>query len=161
MSQDKTLANLQTALSMELTAFISTNCMQAFWTTGEWGCWRARCERRCKKNGTLREFLARILFLKGDPKLALQKTPSRARSLKEMFQADLNDEKEAINFYIDASLQAATEKDLGSRRLFESIAIEEESHMSWLELQLDLLGADGEAAFIAKYMNDGSDNLTS
>jgi len=69
-----------------------------------------------------------------------------------MFQSDLADEKEAIEFYTRASLQAVQDGDLGSRAIFERIALDEEQHMSWLELQLDLLERMGEPAYISRHM---------
>ncbi len=96
--------------------------------------------------------MERILFLKGQPELTLQKTPVLAGSLKAMFESDLADEKEAIEFYTKASMQAYEDGDIGSRTLFERIALDEEQHMSWLELQLDLLERMGEPAYISKHM---------
>jgi bacterioferritin len=101
-------------------------------------------------------FLVRILFLKGNPSLTLEKTPVRATSLKQMFETDLIDEKKAIEFYTTASIQAAEDRDIGTRQLFERIAVDEEGHASWLELQLDLLARMGEPAYIAKHMTTNS-----
>lgn len=72
--------------------------------------------------------------------------------MKEMFEANLPDEKEAIEFYTKASIQASEDGDIGTRSLFERIALDEEEHMSWLELQLDLLARMGEPAYISKHM---------
>jgi bacterioferritin len=102
--------------------------------------------------GHSEEFMNRIMFLKGDPELTMAKTPVRASSLKEMFETDLADEKEAIGFCTKASLQAVEDGDLGSRAIFERIALDEEQHMSWLELQLDLLERMGESAYISKHI---------
>jgi len=69
-----------------------------------------------------------------------------------MFESDLADEKEAIEYYTKASIQSTEDSDIGTRTLFERIALDEEQHMSWLELQLDLLERMGEPAYIAKHM---------
>ena len=45
------------------------------------------------------------------------------------------------------------EGDIGSRVLFEKIALDEEGHMSWLDLQLSLIARMGEPAYIAKHMS--------
>ncbi len=100
----------------------------------------------------IEEYMTRILFLKGSPELTMAKTPVRAASLKAMFESDLVDEKEAVEFYTKASIQASEDSDIGTRTLFERIALDEEQHMSWLELQLDLLARMGEPAFISKHM---------
>ena len=44
-------------------------------------------------------FSLAILFLGGEPEVAFEKAPVRATSLREMFEADLKDEENAIRFY--------------------------------------------------------------
>ena len=68
-------------------------------------------------------------------------------------RSDLADEKEAITFYTSAAHQADEALDIGTRSLFERIAMDEEGHMGWLELQLDLLNRMGEPAYISKHMS--------
>ncbi len=159
MSKAKTLANLQTALSMELSAMHQYQLHAC--VLDDWGMELLATKMREEMQeelGHSEQFLVRMLFLKGDPKLALEKTPHRANSLKEMFEIDLADEKAAIDFYTAASIQASEERDIGSRQLFEQIALDEEGHMSWLELQLDLLARMGEPAYIAKHMPNAASN---
>ncbi|MCC9656267.1 bacterioferritin [Rhodopirellula halodulae] len=158
MSHTKTIENLQRALSMELTAthqYQLHACVLDDWGMGLLA--SKMREELHEELGHSEEFLNRILFLKGEPKLDMQKTPVQAKSLKEMFQSDLADEQEAIEFYTTASIQAAEDRDIGTRQLFERIAVDEEGHAGWLELQLDLLERMGEPAYIAKHMPaDGS-----
>jgi len=99
------------------------------------------------------EYIGRILFLKGEPKLEFAKAPQRYSSLTEMFEADLADEKEAISFYARSAVQAAKGGDIGSRALFERIALDEEGHMAWLELQLGLIERLGEQSYAAKQVS--------
>ena len=154
MSKTNTLKNLQTALGMELTAAHQYQLHAC--VLDEWGMGLLAAKMREEMQEELGHselFLVRLLFLKGDPQIQFAKPPVRAQSLKEMFETDLKDEKDAIVFYTKASVQAMEESDIGSRQLFERIAMEEESHMSWLDLQLDLLKRMGEPAYIAKYMS--------
>ncbi|KAA5547302.1 bacterioferritin [Roseiconus nitratireducens] len=154
MGRKETLKNLQSALSMELTAVHQYQLHAA--VLDDWGMNRLASKMRDEMQeelGHSQEYLARIIFLKGQPELKLQKTPVRADSLKEMFQLDLADEQEAIGFYTTAAKQAAEAGDLGSRVLFERIALDEEGHIGWLELQLDLLKRMGEPAYIAKHIS--------
>lgn len=95
------------------------------------------------------------MFLKGEPEIGFQKPPQRAASLVEMFQHDLADEEEAIEVYSQAARDAAEAGDIGTRVLFEQIALDEEGHKSWLELQLDLIERIGEPAYSAKYVSAG------
>lgn len=154
MSKKHSTKNLQTALSMELTAAHQYQLHAA--VLDDWGLGLLATQMReemQEEMGHSEEYLARVLFLKGEPQLSLAKTPVRATSLKAMFESDLADEKEAIEFYTKASVQASEDQDIGTRTLFERIALDEEQHMSWLELQLDLLKRMGEPAFIAKHMS--------
>jgi bacterioferritin len=66
-----------------------------------------------------------------------------------MFKTDLADEEEAIAVYSRAAQDAADAGDIGTRVLFEEIALDEEGHKAWLELQLELLARLGEQAYSA------------
>jgi len=70
-----------------------------------------------------------------------------------MFKADLADEEDAIAFYTRAAREAYEADDIGSRRLFETIVLDEEGHKAWLELQLDLIERIGEQAYSAKLIS--------
>jgi bacterioferritin len=152
-SKKRSIENLQTALSMELTATHQYQLHAG--VLDDWGmgllATKMRGEMR-EELGHSEEFMSRILFLKGEPQLTLAKTPQRAASLQEMFATDMADEQEAIAFYTKAAMQASEDGDIGSRAIFERIVLDEEQHMSWLELQLDLLQRMGEPAYIAKHM---------
>ncbi|QDT00264.1 bacterioferritin [Adhaeretor mobilis] len=153
MATNKSTENLQTALSMELTAMHQYQLHAG--VLDDWGLSLLATQMReemTEELGHSDEFMTRILFLNGSPELTMARTPLRAASLKEMFESDLADEKEAIEFYTKASVQASEDSDIGTRTLFERIALDEEQHMSWLELQLDLLERMGEPAYISKHM---------
>jgi len=153
MASKATLANLQKALSMELSA--AHQYQLHAHVLEDWGIDRLAAKMREEMQeelGHSDDYIERIMFLKGDPELRFAKPPARAQSLKDMFEADLADEKEAIEFYTEAAGQAAQESDIGSRVLFEKIVLDEEGHMAWLELQLDLISRMGEPAYIAKHI---------
>lgn len=154
MSRAQTLNNLQTALSMELTAAHQYQLHASVLT--DWGMDRLAAQMRkelLEELGHSDAYIERIMFLKGEPTLVFAKTPALAHALKEMFETDLADEKEAITFYTSAAQQAADAGDIGTRMLFEKIVLDEEGHMAWLELQLDLIQRMGEPAYIAKHMS--------
>ncbi|CAE7793992.1 bfr [Symbiodinium microadriaticum] len=154
MSKEKSIENLQKALAMELTASHQYQLHAA--VLEDWGldllAKRMREEMQ-EELGHSDEYLNRILFLKGEPSLVFDKKPVRASSLQELFKTDMDDEKEAIEFYTKASQQAAADSDIGTRQLFEKIVLDEEEHMAWLELQLDLIERMGEPSYIAKHMS--------
>ncbi|WP_272007576.1 bacterioferritin [Roseovarius sp. ZX-A-9] len=150
----KTLENLQTAVSMELAAV--KQYLLHILTVEDWGLDKLAVKMRAEmleELGHAEAYSRRMVFLGGSPVLKAAKVPSAAKSLKEMFEADLVDEKDAINFYTSAARDADEARDIGTRDLFERTALDEEGHMSWLELQLSLLERMGEPAFIAMHVN--------
>ena len=127
MAQKRSIENLQIALSMELTAMHQYQLNAG--VLDDWGMSLLASKMREEMQEELRhseEYMSRIMFLKGEPELVMEKTPVRAASLKEMFESDLADEKEAISFYTKASAQASEDGDIGSRTIFERIALDEE-----------------------------------
>lgn len=150
----KSIANLQTALSMELAA-VHQYMLHAH-VLEDWGLDRLANKMReemLEETGHAQDYIRRIMFLKGDPQLKAAKVPQRAQGLADMFEADLRDEEDAIRFYTSAAQAASTDGDIGTRVLFERIVLDEEGHKSWLELQLDLLKRMGEPAYVAKHMS--------
>ena len=148
------LENLQTALSMELTAvhqyLLHAHSLEA------WGIDKLAV----KMHGEMHEelghagaFIDRILFLGGVPTLEAAKPPQKAESLKALFESDKREEGGAIEFYTKAAREAFDSDDIGTRALFERIVQDEEGHWEWLDLQLDLLRKMGEPAFMTNYMS--------
>lgn len=155
----ETLSNLQTALSMELTA--ATQYLLHAHVLEDWGLDKLAATMREEMHeelGHAGRFIDRILFLGGDPVMTPAATPRRATSLAEMFEIDRKDEKEAIRFYTDAARTAYDAGDIGSRALFEEIVLDEEGHWAWLDLQLTLLEKLGEPVFMTKYISAGDDD---
>ena len=147
------LNNLQKALSMELAA-VQQYLLHAH-LLEDWGLDQLGAKMREEMQeelGHAGTFINRIMFHKSDPEVAAIKKPQRAKSLKEMFEADLADERDAIKFYTKAAQSAADASDIGTRTIFEEILLDEEGHMAWLQLQLDLLKRMGEPAYIARHM---------
>lgn len=155
---NETLSDLQTGLSMELSA--ATQYLLHAHVLDDWGLNKLADKMRAEMHeelGHAGRFTDRILFLGGNPEMVMAAQPVRAHSLKEMFELDRKDEKEAIVFYTRAARTAYEGDDIGSRALFEEIALDEEGHWAWLDLQLDLLNKMGESAFMAKYVDfDGA-----
>lgn len=154
MSNSATVDNLNKALQMEMSAAHQYQLHAHI--LDDWGLGKMATkmrEEQAEEIGHSDRFIERILFLKGDPKIAFEKAPQRADSLVEMFTADLADEEAAIDFYVKAAREAYEANDVGSRALFEEIAMDEEGHKAWLELQLDLIERIGEQAYSAKLVS--------
>ncbi len=152
-SNPKSLENLQTALAMELAAM--NQYMLHAHVLEDWGLDLLAAKMREEMQEELahaQNYISRMMFLKGDPQVKPAKTPQRAQTLKDMFEADLADEEAAIDFYTKAAQTAGEVGDIGTRQLFENIVLDEEGHKAWLEQQLDLLQRVGEPTYVAKHM---------
>lgn len=150
MTNNTTVDDLNKALQMEMSA--AHQYQLHAHVLDDWGLNKLADkmrEEQAEEIGHSDLFIDRILFLKGKPEIAFAKPPKRAETLEEMFKADLADEEDAIEFYVKAAKQAYDANDVGSRVLFEQIALDEEGHKAWLELQLELIGRLGERAYSA------------
>lgn len=96
--------------------------------------------------------IKRILFLEGLPNLQKLNNLKIGQNVKEVLEADLEVENEAVP-HLKASIKIAEEEqDYVSRDLFRAILDSEEHHIDWLETQLGLLNKVGEQNFIQSQM---------
>jgi bacterioferritin len=154
MSNQKIIEYLNRAVQMEMTA--AHQYQLHAHTLEDWGLTKLAAKMReemAEELGHSDRFIERLMFLKASPELAFAKTPAKAGSLPEMFKADLADEEEAIQVYAKAAQHAAEVGDIGSRVLFEEVALDEEGHKAWLELQLDLIDRIGEKTYASKLIS--------
>ena len=89
------------------------------------------------------ELIERILFLEGLPNLQDLGRLRIGENTKEMLEADLALEMDAIPDLRAAIEYCESQKDYVSRELFESILESEEEHVDWLETQLELIDKVG------------------
>ncbi len=100
------------------------------------------------------ELIERVLFLGGVPNVQRLAKIKIGETVIEQLRSDLALEQEGVprlNAGIEACRQAA---DNGSRSLLEKILISEESHIEWLESQLDLVTQVGEAGYLAQQIRE-------
>ncbi len=83
--------------------------------------------------------IARILFLKGIPKMTDYKNLNIGETVEVMLANDFQLEVEAIADLKSAISAACENKDTGTKDLLEKILISEEGHYSFLETQIDLI----------------------
>lgn len=98
------------------------------------------------------QLIERILYLDGIPNVQRLGRVRIGETPREMFEADLALEQEAIprlNAHIELCVE---ESDNGTRALFESILVSEEEHLDWLEAQLHLMGVIGDSAYLAEQL---------
>ena len=90
----------------------------------------------------------RILFLEGLPNFQALGKIRIGENPKELLQADLALELEALPVLREAISYCESIKDSVSRRLFTDILDSEEEHIDWLETQLDLINRLGEQNYL-------------
>jgi bacterioferritin len=98
----------------------------------------------------------RILFLDGLPNYQRLFPLRIGQNLKEMFDADLAVEHEAIDRLRRGAAYMRGVGDITSAKLFETILADEESHVDYLETQLHLLSTLGEPLYIAQLVEQPS-----
>ena len=89
------------------------------------------------------QLIERILFLEGLPSMQNLGKLRIGESPKEMIEADLALEMDALPDLKEAINYCESTKDYISRELFESILESEEEHVDWLETQLELISKVG------------------
>lgn len=98
------------------------------------------------------DLIKRILFLEGLPNLQKLHKLKIGQNIKEILEADLSVESEAVPNLKKHIATCEAEQDYVTRDLFRSILASEEEHVDWLETQLNLLNSVGEQNFIQSQM---------
>lgn len=81
--------------------------------------------------------MARILFLEGTPNMSPALKINVGKNVEEMMKNDLALELEAVKMYNEFAKLSADAGDNGSRDLFVQFLKDEETHVDWLEAQID------------------------
>jgi bacterioferritin len=100
------------------------------------------------------QLIERILFLDGLPNMQDLGTLRIGENPREILQADLALEYEAVPVLREAIAHCESVKDYVSRELFEDILESEEEHIDWIETQLDLITRVGLENYLQSQMGD-------
>ncbi|MFF0488027.1 bacterioferritin [Nocardia sp. NPDC003482] len=93
----------------------------------------------------------RILFLEGLPNYQKLNPLRIGQTVPEQLKADLQIEMEAVERLRRGIDLMRSRGDVTSARIFESILEDEESHVDYLETELDLLEKLGEPLYLQRY----------
>jgi bacterioferritin len=96
------------------------------------------------------KLVRRILFLDGLPNLQKLDKLTIGQTVLEILRADLAYETQTIPRYNKGIQLCRDVGDNGSEDLLTNILVDSESHVDWLESQLELVGHMGEAQYLAQ-----------
>src|SRR4029079_2234307 len=96
----------------------------------------------------------RILFLDGFPNMQVLDPLHIGQNVKEVLDCDLASEMSARALYGEAATHSHSVKDYVTRDLFESIMKDEESHIDFLETQIDLVKRIGVDMYSQRHMGE-------
>lgn len=91
--------------------------------------------------------IARIIFLEGHPNLQSLAPLRIGQTVKEVLESDLAGEYDARTSYKRSREISHDAGDYITMKLFEGLLADEESHIDFLETQLDLLASIGEERY--------------
>ena len=153
-SDPEILAALNDILTSELTAinqyFIHFRMLE------NWGYPRLAKRKREESIEEMKHadrVIARLLFLDGTPNMQRLSPVRVGEEPVEMHKVDLALEMEAVE-RLNKGIALATQKgDGGTRELLESILVDEESSVDWLETQLHLIQDLGRERYLAEQLH--------
>lgn len=148
---DQVLDLLNQLLTNELTAinqyFIHSKMCENWGFERLAGVLRAESIEEMKHADTI---ISRILFLEGVPNLQRLNKLHVGETVKEQLESDLELEREAMVFLNQGIAAARTVGDNATEDLFTRILVSEESHMDWIETQLELIRQVGEQNYLSQ-----------
>ncbi|MBL8600530.1 MAG: bacterioferritin [Myxococcales bacterium] len=96
--------------------------------------------------------IERVLYLEGIPNLQRLGKVNVGETVPEQFKVDLALEYEALQRLNDGIKLCRDSGDHGSEELLRHILVSEEEHTDWLETQMGLVAALGEAGYLAQQL---------
>jgi bacterioferritin len=145
----KTIEFLNKILKNELTAinqYFLHSRMLANWGVSELS--KKEYEESIDEMKHADSLIQRILFLGGLPNLQYLDKLLLGESVEEIIACDLKFEEKALADLREAIAYAETQRDYGSRVLYESILKNEEEHVDYLLTQQRLIASIGHADYI-------------
>lgn len=154
---DVSLKHLQRALTMELTT-VHTYLYQER-KLDDWGVDRLAARMREEIDEEYQhanDFLTRLLFLDGEPDMRSLDKIRKPESIRSIFEAQLEMEREARAYYDKAARECQKAGDVGSFELFMRILKDEEEHIDFVEEQFDLMEMMGDQLYVARQVSSAA-----
>jgi len=142
--EPEVIARLNEALQLELSA------VNQYWLhyrlLEDWGFTKLAKKERAESIEEMQhadKLIERIIFLEGYPNLQTLAPLYIGQTLKEALECDLKGEYEARTSYKESREICRDKGDYVTMHLFEELLSDEESHIDFLETQLELLASIG------------------
>ncbi len=135
---DKIIGKLNALLADELTAV--NQYMVHSEMSDNWGYERLHKsieQRAIQEMKHAEKLIARTLFLEGHPIVTSLNKINIGAQVEDQHKNDWAAESDAIKAYNEGIRLATEIGDNGTRDLLESILVDEEAHIDWIEVQLD------------------------
>ena len=100
------------------------------------------------------KMIERILYLGGVPNMQRLNPVRVGETVPEQHQVDLELEVDACERLNRGVELCRAKGDNGSRAMLESMLIEEEEAVDWLEARLEMIEKLGEAAYLAEHIHE-------
>lgn len=146
--EKKVIERLNEALFLELGA------VNQYWLhyrlTEDWGYAKLAAKERAESIEEMHhadKLVDRIIFLEGHPNLQKVAPLRIGQTVKEVLEADLAGELDAVKAYRESREICNELGDYVSMKIFEELLTDEEGHVDFLETQLDLLKTLGEEKY--------------
>jgi bacterioferritin len=148
---DEVITLLNEVLTSELTAinqyFIHSKMCE------DWGFNRLAAKKREESIEEMKHadaVIARILYLEGVPNMQRYFSVKVGEDAIEQHKLDLELEYDAVKRLNDGIAKCREKGDNGTRELLESILLEEEEGIDWLESQLHLIDTIGKERYLSE-----------
>jgi bacterioferritin len=103
------------------------------------------------------KLVERIIFLDGFPNMQVLDPLHIGQTVQEVLDCDLAAEISARALYQEAATHCHSVKDYVTRDLFEKLMADEESHIDFLETQLDLVAKLGLELYAQHHIGEPDD----
>jgi len=98
--------------------------------------------------------ISRILFLEGRPIVTEAVRVNIGAEVQPMLERDNIAEQEAVSAYNEAIQRVGELRDFGTQDLLKAILKDEESHLDWIEAQLDQIQHIGLSTYLVEQTGD-------
>ncbi|WGS18772.1 MULTISPECIES: bacterioferritin [unclassified Bradyrhizobium] len=100
------------------------------------------------------KLIERIIFLDGFPNMQTLESLHIGKTVKAVLDSDLKAELSAHSLYAEAATYCHLVKDYVTRGLFETLMHDEEEHIDFLEIQIDLVTKIGPELYAQHHIGE-------